>query len=72
MVEAARAYDRAAIRQYGEINDGDDLSFLRVIRELTAVVRDHAPDARVRAMAGRVYRALERVLEKMNPQKSSL
>ena len=28
-----------------EINDGDDLSFLRAILELTAVVRKHAPDA---------------------------
>ena len=46
-----------------EINDGDDLSFLRVLRELTAVVRKHAPDARVREMAGRVQDAIERVLK---------
>lgn len=47
-----------------KINDGDDFTFLRAIRELTAVVRKHAPDARVRAMAARVHQALERVLEK--------
>ena len=46
-----------------EINDGDDLTFLCAIRELTAVVRKHAPDVRVRAMAGRVQQALERVLK---------
>ena len=46
-----------------EINDGDDLTFLRAIRELTAVVRKHAPDAGVRAMAARVHEALERCFE---------
>ena len=46
-----------------EINDGDDLSFLRVIRDLTAVVRDHAPNPKVRLMAARVQQALERVLK---------
>jgi hypothetical protein len=55
-----------------DINEGDDFTFLRAIRELTAVVRKHAPDARVRAMAARFYRALEGVLGKANPQKSSL
>lgn len=55
-----------------DINDGDDLTFLRALRDLTAVVRDQAPDAGVRAMAARVYQALEGVLGKANPQKSSL
>ena len=55
-----------------EINDGDDLSLLRVLRDLTAVVRNQAPDAGVKAMAARVHKALEGVLGKANPQKSSL
>jgi hypothetical protein len=47
-----------------EINDGDDLSFLCAIRGLSAVMRDHAPNAGVRRMAGRIHQALESVLRR--------
>jgi hypothetical protein len=53
-----------------DINDGDDLTFLRALRDLTAVVRDQAPDAGVRAMAARVYQALESVLGKSTDRRS--
>jgi hypothetical protein len=46
------------------VNEGDDLSFLRVISGHAAVARDHPPKPKTRAMADRIYQALESVLGK--------
>jgi len=44
-----------------EINEGDDLTLLRLWREHCAVFRERAPDAKVRQMAARIHQALEHV-----------
>lgn len=38
-----------------EINEGDDLTWLELWRDHSAVVRDYALDARARLMAARVH-----------------
>ena len=47
-----------------EINEGDDLTWLEVWRDHSAIVRDHGREASTRAMADKVFCALESVLGK--------
>ena len=47
-----------------EINEGDDLTWLEVWRHHSAIVRDRAPKPKTRAMADKVFLALENVLGK--------
>ena len=53
-----------------EINEGDDLTWLEVWRDHSAIVRDRAPKPKTRAMADKVLLAV--VLGNTNAQKSSL
>jgi hypothetical protein len=53
-----------------EISEGDDLTWLELWRDHSAIVRDHAREAATRAMADKVFLALENVLRKrINPSK---
>ena len=53
-----------------EIHEGDDLTWLEVWRDHSAIVRDRAPKPKTRAMADKVFLALENALGKpINPSK---
>ena len=45
-----------------EISEGDDLTWLEVWRDHSAVARDHGQEPKVRLMAARIHQALESVL----------
>jgi hypothetical protein len=47
-----------------EITEGDDLTWLKVWHDHSALVAKSAPNAGIRLMAVRVYQALESVLGK--------